>query len=1237
MNPLAPILSVLQKLGYKPDPATARALLILGVVLPLAIAGGLLAYVFWKKRKEAAAAAGPAAAVGAGGGEGEQMAANHLRKAWKRFEQQLPRVYRRSLLNFEHFVVLGAAASGKSRVIDVYSDWRRQAKQLPGSQSHDPDLPVYLASGAVITELPARYLTDHSARCQAALKGLWGPLYGGRAPTVIAVVDARWLRENSPEAVTELAESFRAKINLLSSLRGKPIDVRVALTFLDSIEGFADFAGFCREESLAARVSLALGEDAPEPQAQIASWFDAQLEQLPRALTRMASAEFLRVVAFLKKAPEVAPPLGKFLATLFAPESVSRRPLCGGVYLSMDPAGVASPTERAAERGPGPDPRRWHLLATAVVASSCMAFLYSSYRNQRDLYRPAQQALSVYDASVPGTDAERASRAAISDFAYKQRGWFDTHPDYFAEARADLRKRFSKRLRDDMLVPRLKQVAQRGTTADSNLALPTRRSLYLLSVLHSDESDRIGILDPGHIEVWAQMTGLSQDIIRDYLRSTDDAWKIPVNFDLNDSDADVRLNWQIWTQFLRDADDAINAGTIKPEDLRDLQSRAARLALALERYENDNQTVKLLDQLDLAAGTGAGREGPPPLRQSYQTKYADYLASADAYKVLENRERLKTVLRVVRAGAVDAQSPYLLRSLTDRLSALYEGSGLQIDEEPVKISMARQDYTFDPKRWRALLRDSTGRELILQFIRAASTAPSIFFGPEQDTELRAVFWNPTNDGTSIFVGKGTLDKHYTKVAYDNHVRAVILRLAEAMDKAKVPDDQKRKLNDFITERVRRYAAEYRSQVLAFIQSYGLRASSSETLRVALTQMSKGDASAFNDYLTVVDQNTRLDFNQDLLRPMETAVFDFTAWHNIVGGDSGAPEINKYRAILTQLLTDLGPEGAAPGADAQGARTLETDLTPPGRLVLTEVKGEKGSYAQLSSEWLQSVRLPEYQRYPFIAPFHELTRLGRRDIEGVLARVWNDELLPEVRRVAGRFPFEPTAAEDVSPGELTNLLHPQTGRYFDVFRRYFEPISDFSNGPFRPKPSTRGRLSTPAHFYELTNGVASLAARLWDTNGKPVPVPVRVATVPFEHGRNPRLALTLVYLNVGPGSLFNFNQKPAQVTMQIDWTKETNSQVGLQLTDIDTKENIFVEPIRTESSFWSLLRLQLKGQGEAAKYPPGAQLYSWPFKIVREGTETMQAQFVVLDDLWSLFSLGTFVRVKLNTTPTTASR
>lgn len=1235
MNFINSIINTLKKLGISLEPKTLKLLLILGVVAGLCAAAWLVLYPLWKKRKEEAAK--PALAVG-GTPEEAKLPTNQLRDAWKRFERQLPGVYRRSLLNFEHFVVLGASASGKSKLVDLYSDWRRQAKQLPGSQANDPNLPIYLASGSVLTELPARYLTDHSQQCHAALRKLWTPLYSGRTPTVIVAVDCRWLKENSPEILVELAEATRAKINLLSSIRGTPIDVRVVLTFLDSIEGYSDFAGFCREQSLPARIPILLGGDELPPlSSRITAWFESLRDQFPRALTRMASVDFLRLVTFVRKAPELAPPLSRYLDALFAHEATSKRPTCGGVFLAMDPAGVASPTERVLDRSPGPDPRRWHLLATSVVAAACMAFLYTSYRNQRELYTPAQRALSSYDAGATGTDAERTARSSIREFAYKNHGWFDTHPDYFGEARKGLRQDFSKRVREEVLIPQLKRIAQEGTTKESNLALPTRRSLYYLALIHSDQEDRIGILEPGRLEVWSRMTGLSQDLIRDYLKSTEEAWKIPVSFDLNNSDGDLPANWQVWTQFLRDIDDAIHGGTIKPEVLQDLQTRAGRLALSLERYENDDLTAALLDQLDAAAGTSTGQgQGAPPLRLAYRTRYMDYLAGAGSYKILENRERLKTILRVVRAGAVDAQAPYLLRSLIDRLEALYDRGGMQVDEEPVKVTMAQQDYTFDPKRWRMLLRDSTGKELIQQFVRAAATAPSIFFGPEQDAELRPIFWNPTNDGSSIFVGKGTLEARYTRAAYDNHIRAVILKLSEVMDKAKVPEDQRRGLRDFLLERVRRYSAEYRTQLLAFVQSYGLRAASPEMLRVALVQMSKEDASAFNDYLKIVDQNSRLDSTHELLRPMETAAFDFTAWHNIVGGDSGAPEINKYRAILSQLLVDLGPE-AGPAVDPQGPRSLETDLSAPGRLVLTEVKGEKGSYAQLAAEWLTSVRLPEYQRPPFTAPFQELTRLGRRDIEGVLSRVWQEEMLPGVRQISTHFPFDPSSIEDVTPTELTGIFHPQTGRYFDIFRRYFEPISEFSNGPFRPKPSLRGRVSTPKFLYDLTNGAASLAARLWDQDGKPIPIPVRIATVPFEHGRDPRTALTLVYINVGAGSLFNFNQMPAQVTMQFDWTKETSSQVGLQLTNLDTKENLFVEPTRAESSFWSLLRLQSKGQSEAARYPTGAHLYSWPFKIPRGDNETMQAQFVVVDDLWTLFSMGTFVRTKLNASPVTASR
>ncbi len=1215
-NPLA---DVTNALTASMTPAQAMAVKVLMVALPMAaVAGG--AALIWMRQRRVPAAVAPGGAAGVA-----QVEPGQLRGAWKRFERGLPADVRRALLNYEHYLVIGPAGSGKTRLIDTYSDWRRQSKEQPGSQPGDPDLPVYLGSGTVVTELPARFLFDHSRACQEALARLWKPLYRHRAPTVVVAVDVRQLRDSTAEALRELGETVRAKVNWLTRVRGHAVEVRLALTHLDAQLGYPDMAAFAREMNLPLWTPLDVSPGAAPVAAQIDVWLEQLHGHLPRALTSLEGEAYLRLVSWMRATPSLLTPLGALPTSLFSPATATAQPTAGGVFWSSEPAGVANPLTRAAERGASVDPRRWHMVAAVAVASVTMALLISAYRLQRDLYTPAAAALNGYDASTVGSDSERLRRRRITDFAYRQVSWTETTPNYFGTARAELRRRFSTRVREDLLVPQLKRLATDGTTVDSPLALPTRRSLYLLAVIHSDRADRMNILGPGRLEIWSAMTGLPQDLIRDYLLSTDEAWKLPVTFDLIATDSDRTTAWQVWTNFLRAVSDVNERGAVSPDELRRLQSEAIRLEKSLERFDHDDLTVRLLYELDGAAGTGGG--ATPPLRQAYEGKYADYIRSASDYRVLDQRERLRTVMRTVRLGAVDAQGPALLRGLVERLGALYEGSsGTATDDEPVKVTLAGQDFVFDPRRWRTVLRDSTGRETIGQFLRAAAVAPSIFFGPEQDAELHPVVWNPTNDGSAIFTGRAVLEGRYTKAAYDNHVRAVILKLGEALDHAATPRDQRQQLEQFVSDRVRRYASDYRGQLVNFVQGFGLRVTSPEALRVALAQMVKPDPSGFNDFLDIPDTHSRLELGHPLLEPMRTVTDEFAAWRGVVKGEGGAAEIVKYRAILGQLLTDLSP---AEGGDASGPETLERMLTPTGRLVLAELRGEKGSYGPLVNEWLLSVRLPDYQRAPFASVTAELHRLGRRDIERSIAVAWDRELVPSLRRLASRFPFDLTASEEVSPAELTEMLHPQSGRLFDVFRRYFEPLSDFGQGgAFRPRAGLRGRLAMPAGLYEVTNAAAAISARLWDSAGKPTPLVVRVATVPFEHGANPRLALTLVYLNVGSASLFNFNQKPAQIAIPVDWTRDTSCQVGLQLTDPETRGNVYVEPIRADNSPWSWLRLLQKGQAAPVRAPVGAQLYTWTFPIAREQLDSLPGQFVVLDDLAGLFALGPYVRSRL---------
>lgn len=207
-------------------------------------------------------------------------------------------------------------------------------------------------------------------------------------------------------------------------------------------------------------------------------------------------------------------------------------------------------------------------------------------------------------------------------------------------------------------------------------------------------------------------------------------------------------------------------------------------------------------------------------------------------------------------------------------------------------------------------------------------------------------------------------------------------------------------------------------------------------------------------------------------------------------------------------------------------------------------------------------------------------------------------------------------------ELNELFHPVKGRVYDLFRRYFEPLSlSDGEGGFRMRADVQNTLSLPGGIHRIMNAVVRLSMTLWDEEGNPKPLIYKLATVALGNKNKGKDALTLAYLNVGGGSLFNFNQKPTAKTLEFDWTKMSNSQVGVQLTDTETKENSFPKPIVAESSYWSFLRLLRKARQppDRVKRPPAAKLYTWEIPLERS---KVPVQVVVKEDPWE-----TFKRVK----------
>ncbi len=779
---------------------------------------------------------------------------------------------------------MGAAASGNSRLIDVYTDWRRQTKEFASSQPNDPDLPVYLASSEVVMELPARILEDHGDSVYRSLNRLWRPIFRERGPTVIAVVDVMRMKDSTPDVVVDLAEKMRGKINVISAIRGRPIEVRVALTHLDALEGYEEFAAFCRDRDIPIHIAPPPRPQAPaqgQPQAQVEAavvdpsarldaWFEEMRGYLPSALTSLHSPEYRRIVTFLRKAPEAANAIKPFLKALFQHEALVLDPLYGGIYFSSEPAGVANPLYASHERGPGPDPQRRHAIISALFVGGSLTFMGVAFESQYTAWEKAADALERYRPAHDPVEVEQESRDAVCSFtSRKDRTWIDRHPDFFGPVRMAMRRRFSTLVRQQFLVPRLKQVASKGTLADG-VAMAARRSIYYLGLIHSDMHDRLELLAPQNLQVLVPMIELPTDttLLSDYLANTDEADKKEVlDFSLPEEGHDPKDTVVKWQQFLDMRSKSLADGVLTDRELVEMQHSADELLLLVDRFRHDSLTRYIAHHLDLAAGAQAayadGKRRPGRLELYYESKYSRFMQESAWAKDTDLIRSLERILSMVKTTSLKVNPASSVEELVFQLEHPYDESGdtgnVKGPVLRIKVDETQQEMVVITSEWEEILRKSRAHQYVNAFADKVAHDPEadIFFGPDVDRSLAPVVWNANGEMSVVFTGRGMLKGRYTRSAYEKHIREAVLALARSLDRANISGDLRQRVTVVVRDAVGRYGSGFRDEALRFVQAFDVHAGSLEELRVALQQMSV-ETSAFQDFVVAVDKNTRLD-------------------------------------------------------------------------------------------------------------------------------------------------------------------------------------------------------------------------------------------------------------------------------------------------------------------------------------------------------------------------------------------
>ena len=141
MKEVKVILKALKAFGLKIHPAFF-------ILIPLAIVGIVKFIKARKAKAEAPPEEDPGETARAlAPRTPEALSALELRpdafqKVWKNFLKEIPGSFRRSLEQFKPIILLGGAGSGKSEMVDQYTDWRRQSEQFFLGHAQDPNLQV---------------------------------------------------------------------------------------------------------------------------------------------------------------------------------------------------------------------------------------------------------------------------------------------------------------------------------------------------------------------------------------------------------------------------------------------------------------------------------------------------------------------------------------------------------------------------------------------------------------------------------------------------------------------------------------------------------------------------------------------------------------------------------------------------------------------------------------------------------------------------------------------------------------------------------------------------------------------------------------------------------------------------------------------------------------------------------------------------------------------------------------
>jgi len=1059
-----------------------------------------------------------------------------LLNSYRAFHDALPRSGKQHLRRGQHVVVLGEAGSGKTRLIDRFTDWKDKTAQHFPSRVDDPRVQFYLATRQIVTEIGPTLLEDSSPRARRAMRTLWSSLYKRHTPIALIALSAESIELLPAARLRTFAARLRSRLELLERCSAGPVRVQIALVGGQHFPGLATLSRDLAAHGVPLRFDLATG-------APLSEQLDAMQAHLPYALGDTGG--FREVMRFFREGPRRwMPQVEAFLEHLRRPDPMLPAPTLEHLYLLTDDADEAALNPLELSAGARRD--AWDLYslrhhfgaaAAALILAALPTLQYFSERAdlREDIDELQARREALLDARVSIEEVmegvpECARRAFGSRFATRLEGVLDPHiagRELCYSLQGQLRHSLQRLLFE---VP-LREAANQGDF---------HRALLALGLMATRPEDALFDLMSADPEPWDHGLELPEGTTLAWLDIQGPQAPWP-EFHFHDARATADETWHLLLGQIRDALDQETADLVA---LERLQALSERLMLVLEGQEIRVATIDLLKRqgsADVLMASGMNLDDPGGLWENqWSQQYA---------------EELKGILRTVHETGI-CRPTRTARTMGVLLEQV-EGCALYTSQ-PL-LTYTAPPFEFKPIQWEALVVRSAVSQLVESFQRHHPGAPPLVAGAYASVSSK--------EG-----GADEVPGAFTRAAVVSEVLPTYADLAARLDSARLHADLRRRLEELADAALGSYASDYAEAWHRFYESWRPRSVGRVRSQVSFAEFASPGGPKIR-FLRQVAENTRLvdlDAPELLLLQQELRSFDA---RNAVLGDPGAPDptqgpIADYLSILEEVNDQLRAERVEAnfGGGAGEEVGLAASLSLGGKMVLAEMTDPEASYITLARAVLESIGVEPAYQGPLLTPFTDLYAIGVEDLEVELSRKWG-QLNSRLRHHLKAYPFSPAAERELSLEAFIEEFAPD-GRFWADFERDIAPVCQ----EFAGRWSLRRGLRGPRAMIDQINRVAALTDGLWDEQGAPREVSFMVRTVPFEDIDIEGWYTTDAYLQVGAEAVHAYNQRAEWEAVSLRWWDQKDAQIILQIQGPSRKKSYAPLIWQAERGEWGFLRL-----------------------------------------------------------------